>query len=234
MTSSDAAKDKFYEDLHAPLVTVPKVDMLIVLGDFNARVGKDHAAWQGVLCPHGLGSCNDNGLLLLLTCAEQRLRLTIKKTTSLYSSPVTPTTAATTAFAFTTTTTTVSDGDSLLNCPQCDRTFTSRIGLVSHLRIHQQTPLTQVGGILPSELCITYLLVLVTAAIMPDLASLDYVTDCAPPRMTIRSSRPGQFNPLSSPTKDAEYRRSKNKFHVLTNCVEPGFELTPSSTSPIG
>ncbi|VDM06089.1 unnamed protein product, partial [Schistocephalus solidus] len=36
MTSSDSAKDKFYEDLHAWLATVPKEDKLIVLGDFNA------------------------------------------------------------------------------------------------------------------------------------------------------------------------------------------------------
>ncbi|VDL90713.1 unnamed protein product [Schistocephalus solidus] len=43
MTSSNAAKDKFDEDLHALLVTVLKVDNLIVLGDFNARVGTDHA-----------------------------------------------------------------------------------------------------------------------------------------------------------------------------------------------
>ncbi|VDL89415.1 unnamed protein product [Schistocephalus solidus] len=76
MTSSDAAKDKFYEDLHNLLVTVPKVDKLIVLGDLNARVGTDHAAWQGVPGPHGLGSCNDNGLLLLQTCVEHRLLLT--------------------------------------------------------------------------------------------------------------------------------------------------------------
>ncbi|VDL88554.1 unnamed protein product [Schistocephalus solidus] len=76
MTSSDAAEDKFYEDLHALLVTVPKVDRLIVLGDFNASVGTDHAAWQGVLGPHGLGGCNDNGLLFLRTCAEHRLLLT--------------------------------------------------------------------------------------------------------------------------------------------------------------
>ncbi|VDM04194.1 unnamed protein product [Schistocephalus solidus] len=54
-----------------------------------------------------------------------------------------PTTATTTAFAFTTTT--ISDGDSLLNCPQCDRTFTSRIGLVGHLRIHR----TQTGEPVP-------------------------------------------------------------------------------------
>ncbi|VDM05851.1 unnamed protein product [Schistocephalus solidus] len=76
MTGSDSAKDKFYEDLHALLVTKPKMDKVIVLGDFNARVGTDHAAWQGVLGPHGLGNCNDNGLLLLLTCAEHRILLT--------------------------------------------------------------------------------------------------------------------------------------------------------------
>ncbi|VDL93544.1 unnamed protein product [Schistocephalus solidus] len=75
MTSSDAAKDKFYEDLHALVANVPKADKLIGLGDFNARVGRDHAAWQGVLGPHGLGNCNDNGLLLR-TCAEHRLLLT--------------------------------------------------------------------------------------------------------------------------------------------------------------
>ncbi|VDL92507.1 unnamed protein product [Schistocephalus solidus] len=46
MTSSDAVKDKLYEDLHALLATVPNVDKLIVLGDFNTHVGTDHAAWR--------------------------------------------------------------------------------------------------------------------------------------------------------------------------------------------
>nr|VZI45326.1 unnamed protein product [Spirometra erinaceieuropaei] len=41
-TSPDAAaRDKFYEDLHALLAIVSKADKLIVLGDFNARVGRD-------------------------------------------------------------------------------------------------------------------------------------------------------------------------------------------------
>ncbi|BHF84903.1 hypothetical protein SprV_1002805500 [Sparganum proliferum] len=73
MTSPVAARDKFYEDLHALLATVSKADKLIVLGDFNARVGTDHTAWRGVLGPHGLRGSNDNGLLLLRTCAEHRL-----------------------------------------------------------------------------------------------------------------------------------------------------------------
>nr|VZI34173.1 unnamed protein product [Spirometra erinaceieuropaei] len=76
MTSPDAVKDKFYEDLHALLATVSKADKLIVLGDFNARVGTDNTAWRGVLGPHGLRGSNDNGLLLLRTCAEHRLILT--------------------------------------------------------------------------------------------------------------------------------------------------------------
>nr|VZI48544.1 unnamed protein product [Spirometra erinaceieuropaei] len=76
MTNPDAVRDKFYEDLHTLLATVSKADKLIVLGDFNARVGTDHTAWKGVLGPHGLRGSNDNGLLLLRTCAEHRLMLT--------------------------------------------------------------------------------------------------------------------------------------------------------------
>nr|VZI47289.1 unnamed protein product [Spirometra erinaceieuropaei] len=76
MTCSDAVRDNFYEDLNALLATVSKADKLIVLGDFNARVGTDHTAWRGVLDPHGLRGSNDNGLLLLRTCAEHRLILT--------------------------------------------------------------------------------------------------------------------------------------------------------------
>nr|VZI51122.1 unnamed protein product [Spirometra erinaceieuropaei] len=77
MSSPDAvARDKFYEDLHALLATVSKADKVIVLGDFNARVSSDHTAWRGVLGPHGLRGSNDNGLLLLRTCAEHRLILT--------------------------------------------------------------------------------------------------------------------------------------------------------------
>ncbi|VDM02863.1 unnamed protein product [Schistocephalus solidus] len=47
MTCSDAAKDKFYEDLHAFLATVSKVDKLIFVADINARV------WDGPRCLAG-------------------------------------------------------------------------------------------------------------------------------------------------------------------------------------
>ncbi|BHF57147.1 hypothetical protein SprV_0100008800 [Sparganum proliferum] len=76
ITSPSEARNKFYEDLHALLAFVPKADKLIVLGDFNARVGTDHAAGRGVLGPPGLNGSNDNSLLLLRTCAEHRIIFT--------------------------------------------------------------------------------------------------------------------------------------------------------------
>nr|VZI20326.1 unnamed protein product [Spirometra erinaceieuropaei] len=38
MTSPYAARNKFYENLHALLATASKADKLVVLGDFNTRV----------------------------------------------------------------------------------------------------------------------------------------------------------------------------------------------------
>nr|VZI14250.1 unnamed protein product [Spirometra erinaceieuropaei] len=63
-------------DAHVLLATVPKADNLTVLGDPNVCVDTDHAAWRGLLGPHGVDGFNANGLLLLLTGAEHCLILT--------------------------------------------------------------------------------------------------------------------------------------------------------------
>ena len=76
MTNPEDVKDKFYEDLNDVITSTPRADKLIILGDFNARVGSDNIAWEGVIGHHGIGSCNSNGSRLLQLCAEHSLLIT--------------------------------------------------------------------------------------------------------------------------------------------------------------
>ena len=76
MTNPDEVKDKFYDDLDSVISATPRTDKLILLGDFNARVGTDHQTWEGVIGSEGEGKCNSNGLLLLRKCAEHELLIT--------------------------------------------------------------------------------------------------------------------------------------------------------------
>lgn len=46
MTNLHEVKDRFYEDLKDTISTVPRADKLIILGDFNARVGRHHMSWE--------------------------------------------------------------------------------------------------------------------------------------------------------------------------------------------
>ena len=76
MTNPEDIKDKFYEDLECLIAAAPKREKLIVLGDFNARVGTDHSTWDRVLGRHGVGKCNSNGLRLLSLCTAHDLTIT--------------------------------------------------------------------------------------------------------------------------------------------------------------
>ena len=48
----------------------------MLLGDFNARVGRDCHLWENIIGKEGVGSCNTNGLLLLGLCAVHNLSIT--------------------------------------------------------------------------------------------------------------------------------------------------------------
>ena len=76
MTNPDEVKDKSYDDLDSVISATPRTDKLILLRDFNARVGTDHQTWEGVIGTEGVGKCNSNGLLLLKKCAEHELLIT--------------------------------------------------------------------------------------------------------------------------------------------------------------
>ena len=67
---------KVYNDLDKVISAPPRTDKLILLGDFNARVGTDHQTWEGVIGPEGVRKLNSYGLLLLRKCAEHDLIIT--------------------------------------------------------------------------------------------------------------------------------------------------------------
>ena len=67
--------EAFYHDLYNILQQVDSTDKLLILGDFNARVGRDFELWKSVSGRHGIGNCNDNRPLLLF-CSEHHLVIT--------------------------------------------------------------------------------------------------------------------------------------------------------------
>ena len=54
MTNPDELKDKFYDCFESIISETPRSDKLILLGDFNARVGTDHQTWEGVIGSEGV------------------------------------------------------------------------------------------------------------------------------------------------------------------------------------
>ena len=76
MTYPDEEKEAFYEQLRSTIRGVPSGDKLILLGDFNARVGSNHETWGPVLGKFGRGQQNSNGELLTCLCSELDLSVT--------------------------------------------------------------------------------------------------------------------------------------------------------------
>ena len=76
LVSDISVRVKFYSDLKNLVTKVPSDDKIIILGDFNARVGCDADLWEGVLGKHGIGKRNESGLLLLEFCSELQFTIT--------------------------------------------------------------------------------------------------------------------------------------------------------------
>ena len=62
----------FYDELRPLFLNIPDDDKIILLGDLNARVGRDSQTWK-CLGSHGLGKANSNDLQLLQFCNEHDL-----------------------------------------------------------------------------------------------------------------------------------------------------------------
>ena len=68
--------EAFYQSLQSVVEQVPVRDMLLIMGDFNARVGNDMTAWRGTLGRFGPAEQNENGVKLLDFCALNGLVIT--------------------------------------------------------------------------------------------------------------------------------------------------------------
>ena len=76
MTNDNETKELFYHSLDSLLSETLAADKLILLGDFNARVGKEQDTWPQALGKFGKGEMNSNGALLLTKCSEHYLAIT--------------------------------------------------------------------------------------------------------------------------------------------------------------
>ena len=75
-SSGRTCRKGFYSDLRRLLPSTPAAYKVMIIGDFNARVGRDSEAWKGVLGRHGVGNCKDNGRLPLEFCSERQITIT--------------------------------------------------------------------------------------------------------------------------------------------------------------
>ena len=66
-------KDAFYDQLQTAMESVHAHDMLLILGDLNAKVGSDNTGREHVMGKHGIGTINDNGERLADFCEENNL-----------------------------------------------------------------------------------------------------------------------------------------------------------------
>jgi len=72
--ATDEEIERFYQDLSQAVKQVPKGDMLLVMGDFNARIDrKEPSAMSSTVGLYGLGETNEAGEQLEGFCLEHQL-----------------------------------------------------------------------------------------------------------------------------------------------------------------
>ena len=70
-TTEKAEVEEFYEDLQDLVELTPKKDILFIIGDWNAKVGRQET--RGVSGKFGLGIRNEAGQRLIQLCQENAL-----------------------------------------------------------------------------------------------------------------------------------------------------------------
>ena len=76
LSATPDTKDMFYENVASIIRNIPSKEQVVVLGDFNARVGEDQDSWPSCLGQFGVGKMNENGQRLLELCTFHYLCIT--------------------------------------------------------------------------------------------------------------------------------------------------------------
>jgi len=74
--SSKENIEMFYGKLEQTTEELPKKDVKIIIGDWNAKVGTDNTGWEQVIGSHGYGEHNDRGDRLLEFSSKNKLFIT--------------------------------------------------------------------------------------------------------------------------------------------------------------
>lgn len=71
--SVDVEKDTFYDQLQKLVDETQAHDVLLIMGDLNAKVGSNNKGKENTMGQHSLGDINNNGDRLTSFCQENRL-----------------------------------------------------------------------------------------------------------------------------------------------------------------
>ena len=71
--AEDESKEEIYEQLQREVEVALRHDVLIVMGDLNAKSGEDNKRWKKLMGQHGLGRMNENGDRLATFCGNNDL-----------------------------------------------------------------------------------------------------------------------------------------------------------------
>ena len=74
--STDEEIEKFYEQIEHTIEELPKKDVKMVIGDWNAKVGTDSVGWEHVMGRYGYGQRNERGERLLEFASKNDLFIT--------------------------------------------------------------------------------------------------------------------------------------------------------------
>ena len=67
--ADEETKQQFYNSLQETINDLPKRDIVLLLGDFNAKIGNDNKGKEAIMGTHALGLMNENGELFTDFCA---------------------------------------------------------------------------------------------------------------------------------------------------------------------